>query len=135
MYNTAFLTVPLLGCYAGVTGFLFAMACIQHSAAPPVKNLRNVNPYVGAALMDWGKYKIKGHIPLQPAPAAAADMPEDPVSAGTSSFGMSGVNAHMVVTRTTVKQSDAGLQVIPLGPRRGLSNHLSRCLSHAVCSH
>lgn len=108
------------------------MACIQYSAAPPIKNLRSVNPYVGAALMDWGKYKIKGHIPLQPAPAAAADMPEDPVSAGTSSFGMSGVNAHMVVTRTTVKRSDVAPQVIPSTPPM-LSTHASIVATHMQC--
>jgi acyl transferase domain-containing protein len=92
--------------YTGVTGFLLALACVQNSAAPPIKHLRVINPYVVAALTDWGKVKLKGHLPLETAPAASGEAPDEAISAGTSSFGMSGVNAHMVITRPTSMKAE-----------------------------
>jgi acyl transferase domain-containing protein len=81
---------------AGVTGMLFAMAAAGQALAPPVLSLRSVNPYVATALGAMGSRAAPGaFVPRQPAPAAAAQA--QPV-AGTSSFGMSGVNAHLLLT-------------------------------------
>ena len=60
-------------------------------------HLRNTNAYVIAALEDWRKTAhLAAAVPLQ---AAAAQSPSGVAGglAGTSSFGMSGVNAHMIV--------------------------------------
>lgn len=38
---------------AGITGMLLAVKALEHHAHTPVQNLRNVNPYVDAALADW----------------------------------------------------------------------------------
>ena len=63
----------------------------------PTKHLRTVNPHVGAALRDWGKQQgMKAFLPRQLATAASV-LP--PLMAGTSSMGMSGVNAHLLVSR------------------------------------
>jgi hypothetical protein len=35
---------------AGVTGLLYAVAATSHAGNPPVLCLRNINPYVAAAL-------------------------------------------------------------------------------------
>jgi hypothetical protein len=88
---------------AGITGLLLAAAAAQQQVLPPVVNLRAVNPYVAAALGFFGSSSSVG-VPRQAAPDAAASAVDasggiatDRV-AGTSSFGMSGVNAHMLLS-------------------------------------
>eukprot|EP00887_Chlorella_sp_A99_P003362 scaffold26.g3362.t1 len=87
---------------AGVTGALLAIQAASHEAVPPVMQLRTMNAYVEAALSDWVKPR-PGHaagpgasIPRQAAPMGHQAAPG--VLAGTSSFGMSGVNAHAVLS-------------------------------------
>jgi acyl transferase domain-containing protein len=82
---------------AGLTGLLLAASMASQQAAPAIMHLRSMNPYVQTALSDWA---ARGggralHLPRQYA-AGAAPSPQ-PGAAGTSSFGMSGVNAHMLV--------------------------------------
>ena len=40
---------------AGVTGALLAAGALARRMAPGIVNLRDVNPYVGAAAADWGR--------------------------------------------------------------------------------
>ena len=81
---------------AGLTGLLLA-ACAQHSQQlAPIVNLRDLNPYVSSAVDDWhARHGLAAALPRQPAPMPAA--PGAALS-GTSSFGMSGVNAHALVS-------------------------------------
>ena len=73
---------------------LLAAACVLASrCAPPVANLRQLNPHVAAALGDWGP--ARAAVPRGCAPGPALAGPG--VRASTSSFGMSGVNAHAVL--------------------------------------
>jgi hypothetical protein len=54
---------------AGITGALLAITALRQSAAAPIVNLRSVNPYVTAALSDWGSLKgLDAHAPRQLAP-------------------------------------------------------------------
>lgn len=77
---------------AGLTGALLAISELQHSARPPVMHLRSTNSYVEAALKDWRKtHRLSASVQRQNAPASAEH------TAGTSSFGMSGINAHLVL--------------------------------------
>ena len=75
-----------------------AATSLGANAAAPIMHLRNTNAYVVAALEDWRKSAmLEAAVPLQPSSAqsvrgGAAGL------AGTSSFGMSGVNAHLVVS-------------------------------------
>ena len=57
---------------------------------------RNINPYVAAAITDWQKqHSLQAALPRQTAAAAA----KEPAGLhGTSSFGMSGVNAHLLLS-------------------------------------
>ena len=74
-----------------------ATSSLSATAAAPVMHLRNTNAYVIAALGDWRKTAhLDAVVPLQ---AAAAQTSHGRAGgmAGTSSFGMSGVNAHMIV--------------------------------------
>ena len=67
-------------------GALLAISAVQQAAAPGIICLRGVNPYVAAALTDWGR-QGGGSTPLVPraaAPAAALPMPD--ALAGKMSF-------------------------------------------------
>ncbi len=77
------------------TGIFMAMKALEQRAHAAVLNCRNLNTYVSAALSDWGKQcALAARVPRQLSPAAAAQT----AAAGTSSFGMSGTNAHLLVS-------------------------------------
>lgn len=72
-----------------------AVKALEQRAHAAVLNCRNLNTYVSAALSDWGKQcALAARVPRQLAPATAASA----AAAGTSSFGMSGTNAHLLVS-------------------------------------
>ena len=82
---------------AGLTGLLLAACMAGQQTAPAIMHLRTINPYVAAAVADWGGQGGKRlHLPRQPASEGGSSGQQGGV-AGTSSFGMSGVNAHMLV--------------------------------------
>ena len=80
---------------AGLTGALLALQTLGAGSAPAVMHLRTANAYVEAALGDWRRrHARRAHVPRQLAPGQrrrAGGL------AGSSSFGMSGVNAHMLL--------------------------------------
>ena len=69
---------------AGLAGLLLSNMVLSCSTNPPMK-VRTINPYVGDCLSDW----VYGSIARQEQPQMAS-------VAGSSSFGMSGINAHVV---------------------------------------
>jgi hypothetical protein len=98
--HTAMLTLASIkSCYghtegaAGITGlFMVAQITSRHCVSPSM-HLNSVNAYIEAALTDW---QMNGQL--------AASMPRQrraaqhgATIAGTSSFGMSGVNAHVLL--------------------------------------
>jgi len=77
---------------AGLTGLLLAHAQIQSNCQPAVMHLRGLNPYVQAALQDWKKSQsAEAVIQRQCSPVIAG------YACGTSSFGMSGINCHVIL--------------------------------------
>ena len=95
---------------AGVTGALLALTSLQQQARTPILNLRNLNPYVAAAFGDWASHggaSATAPRQLMPGPHLSAhDSPQagfshEQPAAATSSFGMSGVNAHLIMTLAT----------------------------------
>lgn len=75
---------------AGVTGVMAGLAAAKAAAIPGVARLTTLNPHVGAVFDGWRgavAARVSGAAPL----AVAARV-------GASSFGMSGVNAHAVVS-------------------------------------
>lgn len=80
---------------AGITGLLATLGPLCHAAIPAIMHLHNSNPYVTTALSDWKRQGGVGPAVLrQPGPAVAS---ATKAFAGTSSFGMSGVNAHAIL--------------------------------------
>ena len=70
---------------------LHALTRRSHAAIMP---LRTLNTYVSTALAEWTRTPgLKPSVPRQTAPASQWD---PSAAAGTSSFGMSGTNAHML---------------------------------------
>lgn len=72
----------------------------MQQAAAPVLHLRDMNPFVGTTFGDWPRrHGLLASIPRQLAPA-----PLHQPLAGTSAFGMSGVNAHAIFEWTEAAQ-------------------------------
>jgi acyl transferase domain-containing protein len=89
---------------AGVAGLLAAAGHLASGEAPPVKHLRNLNPFVASALeaaagSSLSAPRTRGAAPTtaSPSPSSTSFSFSSSASAATSSFGMSGVNAHAVV--------------------------------------
>jgi acyl transferase domain-containing protein len=89
---------------AGITGLLLAAATLGQQGLAPVMNLRNMNPYVSAGLEDWRKRGLGASVPKVHAPRVPAQTCG--VLAATSSFGMSGTNAHLLVAAGGVGQRE-----------------------------
>jgi acyl transferase domain-containing protein len=76
-----------------------AAKALEQAAHAAVLHCRSLNPYVATALADWGgrAARLVAAVPRQMGPAvAAAAKPGS--AAGTSSFGMSGTNAHALLS-------------------------------------
>ena len=83
---------------AGLAGVSFAIAALRHESAPSIKHLRSINPHVVAALGDWRKHHhMHAFLPRQASAASSGQLSQ---MAGTSSMGMSGVNAHLLVSKS-----------------------------------
>ena len=75
-------------------------------AQAPIMHLRSLNSYVEAALGDWGRlHSLAGQAPRSAGPCAQPGL-----AAGTSSFGMSGVNAHLLAAASPGQQQQEASQ-------------------------
>lgn len=73
---------------AGIAGLIKTVLMLQHDEIPPHLHLRELNPHLGSL--------IEGiSIPTENTPWPRTDQPR---IAGVSSFGLSGTNAHVIVS-------------------------------------
>ena len=88
---------------AGVAGILASTGHLARLESAPIKHLRFVNPFVASAL-DGASLT---------APGASRERIATPVlsDAGTSSFGMSGVNAHMLLNTVKLNENISARRV------------------------
>ena len=81
---------------AGLAGMSSAVAALESASSAPIKHLRTINPHVTAALSDWMTHRqMAAFLPRQYAASANTCLTQ---MAGTSSMGMSGVNAHLLLS-------------------------------------
>ena len=81
---------------AGLTGIVSAFQAGQHLVAAPFVNLRSVNPYIEFALSEWKTLSFNGLITVPRQPQGYASHRDWESLLASSSFGMSGVNAHAI---------------------------------------
>jgi len=95
------------------------VGALQADAGAPIMHLRGMNPYVTAALEDWRKSaRLQPRIPLQPSggnfglsqAAGGGGGSDGGRAVGTSSFGMSGVNAHALLSRASGEHHSTGAE-------------------------
>ena len=71
---------------AGMVGLIKTVLAVRHGVIPPQRNFQRLNPAI-----------VPGPVPLV-IPTETALWPPGPRIAGVSSFGMSGTNAHLILT-------------------------------------
>ena len=97
-----------------LSGMLLATGALMNDASAPILHLRNVNAYVSAALEDWRKNaRLEARVPLQPGSgllSCSCEPRSANALAGTSSFGMSGVNVHAIFAASEPASPTSQLQ-------------------------
>jgi acyl transferase domain-containing protein len=81
---------------AGNAGLLASACFLSSAAVGPIRTLRNLNYYLHSPLSSW---KEKG--PMIPRNTGCLPSVVGEAFAGTSSFGMSGTNAHALILAST----------------------------------
>jgi acyl transferase domain-containing protein len=102
----------------GVTGLLLSLMSINNNMLVPIKHLRTLNPYVATALTDWNRlHGLSANLPMQVSPYVSCSTTSNGNRSGnhfgsTSSFGMSGVNAHALVSSASSHASDLAIPTV-----------------------
>ena len=93
---------------AGIAGIFTALGFIERSEVAPIKHLRTLNTFAVTAIRSSAHSKISLNVKASRSHAIAATSCSRSIIAGTSSFGMSGVNAHASISciRSTKQNSD-----------------------------
>jgi len=88
---------------SGVTGLIKVVLSLQAREIPPHLHLREPNPHI-----EWDEMPLVVPTERTPWPAGS-----EPRYAGVSSFGASGVNAHVVLEEAPTAPQNAGAELAP----------------------
>jgi acyl transferase domain-containing protein/acyl carrier protein len=100
---------------AGLTGVLLAVMAVEFQVMAGVMHMRNINPHVaGTWDREWRKPGVAPSVVRQASTGALVIDRQNNSVVGTSSFGMSGVNAHCLLraSRATAYQQRRSRGVI-----------------------
>ena len=82
---------------SGITGLLMGLIALKKQQCPSIMHLRSMNTSVASSLEEWHtKHNVMPHAPRENNPLTNSSTRALQI-AGTSSFGLSGVNAHGMV--------------------------------------
>lgn len=102
--------IPVVFWFAGL---LAAAGALTAQHLPGIAHLRSVNPHVASALADWRRsYRgdpgatVAPPLMRQSAPSTTCGC--DDALSGSSSFGMSGVNAHVMLAAPHMLHQQVG---------------------------
>ncbi|MEM7583477.1 MAG: SDR family NAD(P)-dependent oxidoreductase [Acidobacteriota bacterium] len=101
---------------AGVAGLIKTVLSLQHREIPPHLHLQEPNPHI-----PWAELPLEVATELTPWPAS-----ERPRMAGVSAFGLSGINAHVVLEEAPLEQDAEAAEALP-----ERSTHLLRLTAHS----
>lgn len=95
-------------------------AASRHSqGCAPILHLRSINPYVESTFADWRKaHHLAAIAGRQAAPLPLPGAAGSPSLAGTSSFGMSGVNAHALLEAASAAEQPSDAETPALHRQR-----------------
>ncbi len=115
---------------AGVAGLLLSITSMRSQQTPGIMHLRVLNPYVAAAWDDWRDSDVATYAPRQRAPCPGHTLRAASARAisSTSSFGMSGINAFMLVTHDTSDGYDAAA-ILKVGAWTTVWSNLGQCVN------
>lgn len=102
---------------AGIAGLIKVLLCMRHGQLPGLLHHKKLNPYID---LKNSPFLISGQ--LKEWKPAAKGMQSGPLTAGVSSFGMGGVNAHVILqayngTQRRSVTKTSGPYRIPLGAK------------------
>lgn len=85
----------------------------------PILHLRSINPYVESTFADWRKaHHLAANAGRQAAPLPLPGAADSPPLAGTSSFGMSGVNACALLEAASAAEQPSDAEIPALHRQR-----------------
>ena len=106
-----------------------ALKSQEQKALPAMMNCRTLNSYVSSALMEWTKRSdLSASIPRVFGSLVES---KEASAAGTSSFGMSGTNAHMVIS-VAFTPNESIVKACPYSKRRLELFHAHLILSSTI---
>lgn len=115
---------------AGIAGLFKVILALQHEALPPSLHLHEPNPQV-----PWSRLALQVPTTLTPWPKG-----ERPRTAGISAFGLSGINAHLIVQEPPApvismppnQETRRALHILPLSAKTeaALTSLTARYLDH-----
>ena len=101
--DNAYIMMPTPSWVKVLAGILMLIKAQEHKINPSMMNCRRLNSYVTSAISTWNNQSaLTASIPRE---LGLAAQQQSSKAAGTSSFGMSGTNAHLIAVVDLVQNN------------------------------